>query len=1076
MTTKATIFIFAVLMTIAITSCATWHRDIRKANVDDVYVDIGSPRHWTLEDAHYLLAGLKERMHDLDIKGPEELNPNAVNSIQLQSVQTVTDLAVKYDEIAALQNRNTLSNYEQAQSQQQVLRNRIKQDSLKASSLREELYKKQLEQAEKNMEVNKKQVEIDAATREKISIEIRLDGIRTPRDDEPLSDAEIAHKEKLKKDLDEKKTEIDGLNDTLKILTEERTNLQSEYNVMKAEYDFVNGSISADTAALSPDTLSLTTTPSPGVSTPPSALLNEMFSSAITTALNDDKNDAAPKLHISEMLANYINAENELLARQLTMIKSDIGEDNTLLFLEFPHSIDAVEGDSSERKVQIRWRVKEVCLKDPTAELVHKIKQLEGELDNENQQSQDNNGHEINNAQLDSKDRPNFDVTKYAIGPTDEMQSISFGSDVKLLNRQFKFDSEEAKTNKELADNIQTLLKTKVSSKDEREDLIVALENEIRRLQKDKSTYVAIACSENTDSKISENNHLKLVDPKGHVVAWDLIPKSDKFNITSQSFESNSFNLSALFTLVTGIGGQASFQKRKELFQQIAAQQSLSSAFGQGNSEFGWILNPRLGTTTVSQGATTTYASLIAPMESTVLKLQSDHCILSSGQHIGAINPMQCSNSKKEHIIVVNHQKGFWVNDIDYGLVKSGEVATVIIEGEEFYPNQLSVLIDGIPMTRFSTSQIQTSGVSSNIGEPGSFEIMNSKELILKIKMPPDYEGTPQITLVTPRKTKTLNYLNVRLGILGNKVSRISWQDKMPMFQKAPNISQLSVKKVNDLNVRIKIEGEGFYNNSTLFVNGIPYKAVTANQDDNPQTFKLLSNRHIELHANLSDEFRVYLSNKLAGQTLSAFASTSHLEDKVGEISVTSLEIIRANKIKGSQSLHFVAKGNNFEKPTVNDITGSSKISNVKTINKELLYFEVATDDDSIPIEISQRNKSVLNVVAVPKIPRITTVSKSGGTETFGLTTGGYTIIVKGENFANVSSVLIDNKLATIVAKSDSIIEITPPVNITSGKKNIILKTDAEIRGTRVSNVADLSSSSGIFEFKEPPKSEDPKP
>ena len=45
--------IVSILSVVTCASCAT--------SAPPIYVDIGEPRHWTLDDAHYLLAGSHDR-------------------------------------------------------------------------------------------------------------------------------------------------------------------------------------------------------------------------------------------------------------------------------------------------------------------------------------------------------------------------------------------------------------------------------------------------------------------------------------------------------------------------------------------------------------------------------------------------------------------------------------------------------------------------------------------------------------------------------------------------------------------------------------------------------------------------------------------------------------------------------------------------------------------------------------------------------------------------------------------------------------------------------------------------------
>lgn len=1028
-----------VVITI-LSSCASYHRTWRPVNIKDVYVDIGTPRHWTLEDAHYLLADLQERMNTITIQSPSTLNPNETNSIQLQSVQTVTDLALQYDELTAIKNKNNLSTFDQNKNVLSDLQSRVTKDSENAEELRSKMFNKKLEKNQKDYEVAAKKLELDSANSKLQILKDKLQDLN----EENANQEEKSNQDTL---IEEQKAKVDKIEQQYQSLALESLELQQDYDVMNSEYEYLTNRINTDTSTLSNNQLSLSaTTASPKENQSP--ILTEMFSSAISTALNDDKSNSSPKLHTSEVLSNYINAENELLARQLTMIKGDIGEENTLVFLEFPHAIDSVEGNSSQRKVQILWQVEEVCVYDPTAALEEAIKILKSIKEKEaNTDNQESFGFKSNQNELIKK-------------------SLAFGSDEKILNHVI---SEIANTedkdliisdianikDDDLIKKARTLYKIhndqilSEKEKDNIEQYIAALRIQKRKLLKSRDEYVKKAC--NKDEKPDD------------VIAWDLIPKADKFNITSQSYDSSSFNLSGLFSLITGIGGEASYQKRKEFFQQIASQQSLSSAFGQGNSKFGWIFNPRLGTNIVSQGANTTYASLIAPVDSKVLKLKSYYCVLSSGEHIGNVDDEKCSiENSKLHTIIVDSQPDFWVNDIDYGLVGSGETATIIIQGEDFYRNQLSILVDGNPLNKHSTSNAKSNN------NYGSFEVLNSKEIVLKIKMPVGYEGTPEITLVTPQKSKTINYLNVRLGILGNKVSSLMLHDKMPIFQKSPQISSLKAYRRDKTNVLLKIEGNGFYENSTFIVNGQPYfPNVGKDRTKTEKSFNLVSTKNVDLVVPFNKEYNVYVSNDLAGKQLNTYSSVKGFEPDPDTMIVTAVETILFEAQQDRNLLYMIARGNKLDSLTIEDLTQKSSIQNKRELNDNAVYFEVITTENSFPLSISKNGQSFLKTIVVPKMPQIYSVKNEDG-KSSGLTTGGYTIVITGQNFENVDSVSIDSKKVTIIAKSDSKIQFTAPQNLSAGKKRIVLTTSATIQGKKITNSNDLDNDNATFEFIAP--------
>ena len=90
---------------------------------DRVVVTVGQPNIWSLEQAHYLLARIRER--NLGISNPAlaetDLDPNAVNATTLNAMRTLFEIGASYDQGLGLTNRLNRENLEFNQTRRQEL-------------------------------------------------------------------------------------------------------------------------------------------------------------------------------------------------------------------------------------------------------------------------------------------------------------------------------------------------------------------------------------------------------------------------------------------------------------------------------------------------------------------------------------------------------------------------------------------------------------------------------------------------------------------------------------------------------------------------------------------------------------------------------------------------------------------------------------------------------------------------------------------------------------------------------------------------------------------------------------------
>ena len=272
---------------------------------DGVAVVLGEPVVRSAEQAHYLLARMHRENDALRSKPPTEddLNASAMNGSRLDIFRHTLSVAVGTDAAAAADNRIALGRYEADTARKRELETRL-------AARRGDL-----------LDVVRN---LSAAS---------VDRARLAQDLEAETAGSAAHAS-LEAEVEVKDAEIKGL--------------EAEKVVLDAEI----AAIAADRKAIeaTPPAFSNVTEPSRTTSLPGSAL-----DKLVEAALADFKN---PRLHASAMVDNHVQLQYEIIAKQLGLLKDDVGPGNRLVFLEIPTSIYTVPGDADDRLVHVEWRIK----------------------------------------------------------------------------------------------------------------------------------------------------------------------------------------------------------------------------------------------------------------------------------------------------------------------------------------------------------------------------------------------------------------------------------------------------------------------------------------------------------------------------------------------------------------------------------------------------------------------------------------------------------------------------------------------------------------------------------------------
>jgi len=724
---------------------------ISKAKVDDVSVIVGRPRHWTLDDAHYLLSGLHRRARDLTISSPGPINPNGDNGLRYSTTQTEFGLSASFDQIKGLENsinkknlENNIADLEQAREDEVVHSEKI----TALSTERLELKKKEADLraqsvgAQGRLDYNNTLIQSlngKLPALQKLEDQPQIDQIK-----EKIESITIEN-ETLAKDKLEIDTNLNSISSQISLLDSEISDTTNKLTAAKNAQNDLSAKFSKET----PDSLTQIT--------------SQLDPSSTKTGIEN----LSPSYPPSVILDNYVNTENIALAKKLTLLRNHIGEDKTVVFLELPQSFQTAKKRSDNRHVQVFWKVDEYCTRimEEVAEFDAKL--LVGET------LEDYAGSRYFIEEMLNEKGFFEPIEKYGANRSEIKELLlSYATYGNTRNVEFGILQEGSRqTGRQLDDQRLFALVQKISEE---------LQESVSR----NGTIDYLSCSDGDE----EDNSLYQKKVEGNSsqnpVAWDLIPSTDAYNISDFDYKQRKSAVGAVFSFLTGIGLDANYKRSAEMFERFKTQDVFASAFGQGNSEFGWVFNPKPGSKRIVSGPKSSYATLTVPRTASLLKLKAVSCIFSTKEipysTFSDVEGKENCRKVESFSIPLKNNTSFWIDSLRYRPVKETEVQTAIFTGRRFSPFQLSVLVDGTPLPQFDNEQVSyKEGKDKKLvasiaevnraievpskGASGYFQVTNPQTVSLHFRMPAGYKGTPEIVFVTPSKTVALNqfYFNI---------------------------------------------------------------------------------------------------------------------------------------------------------------------------------------------------------------------------------------------------------------------------------------------------------------------------
>lgn len=269
-------------------------RMVARAQQRAVVVNAEQPNVWTLEQAHYLLAQMHRRNLDLKATGVGELDPNEINGLRFDVLRTLLEVGVAFNEADRF--NNGLLKRDKSFDAERAIRLQNRRDQLADESiaLSRDIARLQRERA------------LSKSEEEKETLAAQIAELTAVKD---ANDKAVA-----------------SLDNDLKTATGP------------------SGELKPTEAAAAFDANKL-----------PKSDFDEAFKE-VTKKLLEDFNKA-PKLNASLRLDNFLQMQYEIIAKQLTLLRDEVGPGERIIFLEMPQTVNAAYDKADKKWAQSWWQV-----------------------------------------------------------------------------------------------------------------------------------------------------------------------------------------------------------------------------------------------------------------------------------------------------------------------------------------------------------------------------------------------------------------------------------------------------------------------------------------------------------------------------------------------------------------------------------------------------------------------------------------------------------------------------------------------------------------------------------------------
>ena len=260
-----------------------------------IVVNADQPNIWTLEQAHYLLAQMHRRNLDLKAKSLEDLDPNEITGLRFDVMRMLIEFGATFNQAELTSNRLFSQNQQFNSTRRRDLT--AEGDRLRKESLvlSEDIEDLQGQKADATTDAEKERL-----------------------------DAKITAKTNRLAKVDK---EIENINGELKTL-----------NVSAGELKGTEAGAEFDASKF------------------PKSVFEEAFQDAAADQIKRF-NEGPPKLNASLRLDNFLQMQYEIIAKQLTLLRDELGPGERLLFLEMPQTINVAHHEANDKWAQSWWKI-----------------------------------------------------------------------------------------------------------------------------------------------------------------------------------------------------------------------------------------------------------------------------------------------------------------------------------------------------------------------------------------------------------------------------------------------------------------------------------------------------------------------------------------------------------------------------------------------------------------------------------------------------------------------------------------------------------------------------------------------
>ena len=596
-----------------------------------VVVSFGQPNIWSLEQAHYLLARLHMTNLDLQAKTltDDDLDPNRITGTRIQIIKQLLEIGAQFDQGIGFQNQRIV---ETQRFNDERRRNLVtSRDQLRDESLKIEI--------EKNKLISERKTIADADSDRAKELDAQIE--------QKTNDQKA-----IDKQADAKDSEIAKINEP-------------------------SGSVSSPTPSSSPFDKSRL----------PDSLLQKLADDELKKLANNGKD---PRLNATTMLDNSVQMQYEIIAKQLTLLRDEVGPGERLVFLELPQSVYTTPGPGDEKMAQAWWHVNGYTRTDPLVHLLlemyevekkwSKIQEVKAYTDRKDELVRVGCPVKAENIPEKFKNDHIFGVFAGLRCERESARNALLDKLYREANSLFaRVEQNGARDTSEMVEAIRRLISVTQATKDTGDkgsstnsDLSVkpmgqegltskatstTRENDRReKIQQLKLSLLKVLSDDeplkNSDITTLESltntttesgnefekgiEFIRLDDElaaagnsdikRRTVRTVDIIPRQSSLNVNDIQSTVKATGILAAFKFLFGFAGQVNFQRQKEQFEQYVHQEMYASGFGKGNRDFGWTFGALPGTNRVAPGVRTTYAALVVPEDAESIILSARGC------------------------------------------------------------------------------------------------------------------------------------------------------------------------------------------------------------------------------------------------------------------------------------------------------------------------------------------------------------------------------------------------------------------------------------------------------------------